>query len=75
MGWGTCILVDGHLLCCDIRGNLFLLKPTPEECRIVAELPQALGDIKGPVWTRPVVANGKLYLRFKQTLVSYRLAP
>jgi len=25
MGWGTCMWVDGHLLCCDIKGNLFLI--------------------------------------------------
>lgn len=24
MGWGTCTYVDGHLLCLDIKGNLFL---------------------------------------------------
>jgi hypothetical protein len=39
----------------------------------VADLPQALGDVKGPVWTLPVIANGKLYLRFKQRLVCYAL--
>ncbi len=37
----------------------------------VIELRDALGDIKGPVWTKHVAANGRLYLRFKQKLVCY----
>ena len=73
MGWGTCVFVDGHLLCCDTRGNLFLMRPDPDRFVKVSEMRNALGDIRGPVWTRPVVANGLLYLRFKQRLVCYDL--
>ena len=73
MGWGTCVSVDGHLLCLDIKGNLFLMKPNPETFIKVTSLPKALGDVKGPVWTLPVIANDKLYLRFKQRLVCYAL--
>jgi len=73
MGWGTCVLVDGHLLCCDIKGNLFLMRPDSGRFVKVCEMRSALGDIPGPVWTRPVVANGRLFLRYKQRLVSYSL--
>jgi outer membrane protein assembly factor BamB len=73
MGWGTCMYVDGHLICLDIKGNLFLMKPDPEKFIKITELPRALGDVKGPVWTLPVIANDKLYLRFKQHLVCYSL--
>ena len=73
MGWGTCMYVDGHLICLDIKGNLFLMKPDHEKFIKVTELPRALGDVKGPVWTLPVIANDKLYLRFKQRLVCYSL--
>ena len=73
MGWGTCVFVDGHLLCGDIKGNLFLMRPDPNRFVKVSEMRNALGDITGPVWTRPVVANGLLYLRFKQRLVCYNL--
>jgi hypothetical protein len=73
MGWGTSIYVDGHLICLDIKGNLFLMKPDSEKFIKVTELPKALGDVKGPVWTLPVIANDKLYLRFKQSLVCYSL--
>lgn len=71
MGWGTCMFVDNHLLCCDIKGNIFLMKPNPNEFVKVTQMEKALGEIDGPVWTMPVVANGKLYLRFKQRLVCY----
>jgi len=73
MGWGTCTHVDGHLLCLDLKGNLFLMKPDPERFIKVTELPQALGDIKGPAWTVPIIANDRLYLRFKQRLRCYAL--
>ncbi len=73
MGWGTCVSIDGHLLCLDIKGNLFLMKPNPETFVKVTHMPKALGDVKGPVWTLPVIANDKLYLRFKQRLVCYSM--
>ncbi len=73
MGWGTCVSVNGHLLCLDIKGNLFLMKPNPETFIKVTEMPKALGDVKGPVWTLPVLANDRLYLRFKQHLVCYSI--
>lgn len=73
MGWGTSVAVEDHLLCLDIKGNLFLMKPDPEAFQQVTALPEALGDVEGPVWTVPVIANDKLYLRFKQRLVCYLL--
>lgn len=71
MGWGTCVLVDDHLMCMDIKGNLFLMKPDPDKFVKITELRNALGSVQGPVWTKPVLANGQLYLRFKQLLVCY----
>jgi outer membrane protein assembly factor BamB len=71
IGWGTCVLVDGYLLCSDIKGNIALVKPDPNEFKLVTSLSSALGDIRGPVWTIPVISNGHLYLRFKQKLICY----
>ncbi len=73
MGWGTCVYVDGYLLCCDIKGNLFLMKPDPEKFIKVSEMKKALGPDVKPAWTIPVVANDKLYLRYKQSLVVYAI--
>jgi outer membrane protein assembly factor BamB len=73
MGWGTSVYVEGHILCSDIKGNLFLMKPDPNEFKLVTEMPNALGKISGAAWTIPVLANDKLYLRFKQKLISYNI--
>jgi outer membrane protein assembly factor BamB len=73
VGWGTCTLVDGYLLCSDIKGNIFLINPDPNKFDLVTTLSSALGEIKGPVWGTPVVANGYLYLRFKQKLICYEI--
>jgi outer membrane protein assembly factor BamB len=74
VGWGTTILVDGYLLTCDIKGNIFLINPRPEESEMVTSLSSAMGDIKGPVWANPVVSNGHLYLRYKQNLICYDIS-
>ncbi|MFN8205892.1 MAG: PQQ-binding-like beta-propeller repeat protein [Bacteroidales bacterium] len=73
MGWGTCLWVDGHLLCLDIKGNLYLVKPDPAKFNLVAEFPSAISGVTHPAWTAPVVANGYLYLRYLQQLVCYKL--
>jgi len=73
IGWGTMVYVDGHLLCMDIEGNLFLVNPDPSGFKKVAELRGALGDVIHPAWTIPVIANGRLYLRYMQRLLCYDL--
>lgn len=73
IGQGTTTYVDGHLICLDIKGNLFLVKPEPSAFVKVGEIKAAIGDVKNPAWTVPVVANGKLYLRYLQQLVCYSL--
>jgi outer membrane protein assembly factor BamB len=73
IGQGTTTYVDGHLICLDIKGNLFLIKPDPSAFVKIGEIKSALEDVKNPAWTVPVVANGKLYLRYLQQLVCYKL--
>ncbi len=73
VGWGTLVLVDGHLLCLDIKGGLYLVRPDPEKFVKVTEFPAAVTAPKNYVWTMPVVANGKLYLRYRQRLICYDL--
>jgi len=57
----------------DIKGNLFLVKPDPTGFTKVGEIKSAIDGVKNPAWTVPVVANGKLYLRYMQQLVCYKL--
>lgn len=73
IGWGTMLSIDGYLLCMDIKGSLFLVKPDPGAFQQVTEFKHALGKVKHTAWTIPVVANDKLYLRYMQRLVCYSL--
>ena len=73
LGWGTTLYVDAHLVCMDIKGNLFLVEPSPDGFRKVTEFRHALGKVKHAAWTIPVIANGRLYLRYMQRLVCYAL--
>lgn len=73
IGQGTTTFADGHLICQDIKGNVFLVKPDPAKFVKVGEIRSAIKDVKNPAWTVPVVANGKLYLRYMQQLVCYQL--
>lgn len=75
IGWGTTVYVDGYLLCLDIKGNLFLVEPDPTAFKLTTPFPDALPDIADPAWTLPVVANGRLYLRYMQHLICYDLMP
>jgi outer membrane protein assembly factor BamB len=73
IGQGTTTFADDHLICQDLKGNLFLLNPDPSGFKKISELKSAISDVKNPAWTVPVIANGKLYLRHLQQLVCYKL--
>jgi len=73
IGQGTTTFVDGYLICQDLKGNLFLIQPDPSGFKKVGGIVSAIADVKNPAWTVPVVANGKLYLRYMQQLVCYKL--
>jgi outer membrane protein assembly factor BamB len=73
-GMGTCIFSDGYIVCLDIKGNLHLIKPNPREFVKISVLNSAIPEVRNPAWTSPVIANGKLYLRYMQKLMCYRIA-
>lgn len=73
IGQGTTTFVDGYLICQDLKGNLYLVKPDPAGFKKVGEIISALPDVKNPAWTVPVVANSKLYLRYMQQLVCFKM--
>ena len=75
LGQGTTTYVDGHLICMNVKGDLFLVKPGPEALNIVGKFENALKEVKYQAWTVPVIANGKLYVRYLQTLACYDLMP
>ena len=73
IGGGTCIFVENHLICLDVKGNLYLVMPNPKSFNKVGEIKEAIKDVKNLAWTSPVAANGKLYLRYMQTLICFNL--
>jgi outer membrane protein assembly factor BamB len=75
VGWGTAIAVNNQIICLDIKGNLFLIKPEPSGFKKVTEFKNAIPDVSNPAWTVPIAANGKLYLRYMQHLICYDLMP
>jgi outer membrane protein assembly factor BamB len=75
IGQGTTTFVDGYLICQDLKGNIFLIKPDSSSFKKIGEIKLAIDNVKNPAWTVPVVANGKLYLRYMQQLVCYNLMP
>ena len=75
IGGGSVIYVDGLLVCFDVKGNLHLLEPSPDEFTKKGGLKKAIPDVGQESWTPPAVANGKLYLRYMHRLVCYDLTP
>ncbi len=70
-GYGTLVFADGHLICMDIEGNLHLIEANPKKFVKVSEMKNAIADVKNPNWVTPILANGKLYLRYMQKLICY----
>ena len=69
LGKGSLIYADGHLLVLSDRGKLVLVEATPAAYTEKGSV-QAL---EGRIWTAPVLADGKLYLRSQTDMVSYDL--
>lgn len=60
-------------LCLSNRGDLSLIKPTDRGMRLFSK--RTVFENAHPVWTQPVIARGKLYLRYTNQLVCYQIAP
>jgi outer membrane protein assembly factor BamB len=79
-GKGAVIAVDGRLLCLDENtGSLTCANASPDGWKEFGrlELPEktAIRTMDNKVWTHPVVANGKLYLRHHDLLFCIDLEP
>ena len=67
---GSAIYADGRLYCLDEQGKVGLLKPEEDGLRVVGRF--ALVDKKvHDAWTHPVLLDGRLYLRYHDTLFCY----
>lgn len=65
---GSLIYADGRFYCLTERGVMTLQKPTESKFETVGSFQFAEGK---DVWAHPVICNGRLYLRFSETLFCY----
>jgi outer membrane protein assembly factor BamB len=77
-GKGSLMYADGHFYCLGDKGLVALVEATPTaKFNVVSsfELPEQskIRPPRGGVWTHPVVANGKLYLRDQELLFCYEV--
>lgn len=85
----TLLYVDGHFVVLSENGELRLVRASPESYQEVAFVDLAAMPMPGaspasdrpgrlltqPAWNAPVLANGLLYLRGKDTLLAFELIP
>ena len=76
LGKGSLCFADGRLYCVDKDGGeVVLIAATPdgweEHGRFKLSPQTELRKPKGRIWTHPVVANGKLFLRDQELLFCY----
>ncbi len=69
---GAAIYADGRLYVLDERGAVALLKPGPGGLEIVSRF-QLTADRVRDAWAHPVLLDGRLYLRYHDTLWCYNV--
>lgn len=75
--------VDGHLVVLDERGELELIRATPESYQSVTSIdlsqphPAAGGEplLSYPCWAAPILAHGLMYVRGADRVVCFELIP
>lgn len=69
VGKGNCIYAEQRLYCVGENGAIGLIEPDPKAYKEISRFQITKGDL--PMWTPPVIANGRLYLRDQDVLYSY----
>ena len=67
---GAAIYADGRLYCLDEKGSAGLLKPGPDGLQIAGRFALVAKKVRD-AWTHPVLHDGRLYLRYHDTLFCY----
>jgi outer membrane protein assembly factor BamB len=71
LAMGVAIVADGMLYCYTDKGEMALVKPTPEKFDIVSQFPITKGT--GTHWAHPVIYQGVLYVRHGDSLMAYKI--
>jgi outer membrane protein assembly factor BamB len=72
IGVGNIITADGMLYCYSDRGEMALVKASPEDFEVVSKFPVTLGTDQH--WAHPVIYKGVLYVRHGNTLMAYKIS-
>jgi outer membrane protein assembly factor BamB len=67
---GSVIYADGRLYCLSERGEMALVKTGAEGFEFVSRFP-LIRERKVDVWAQPVICDGRLYLRYHDSLYCY----
>lgn len=71
IGKGVVIYADGMLYCYSEKGELALVKATPEKFDVVSSTRVTMGTAQH--WSHPVIDKDRLYLRHGNTLIAYKI--
>lgn len=69
---GSVIHADGRLYCFSERGEMALVKPTASGFEFHGRF-RLFDEFKKDAWAQPVICDGRLYLRYHETLFCYDL--
>ncbi|WP_319590958.1 PQQ-binding-like beta-propeller repeat protein [uncultured Draconibacterium sp.] len=68
---GVTVYADGMLYCYSERGELALVKATPDGFNIVSQTKVELGSAQH--WAHPVINKGRLFVRHGDVLIAYKI--
>ena len=68
---GVTIAADGMLYCYSDRGDMALVRATPEKFDLISKFKITLGTDQH--WAHPVIYQGVLYVRHGNTLMAYKI--
>jgi outer membrane protein assembly factor BamB len=71
IGRSNIIFADGMLYSYSEKGEMFLVKPNPEQLEIVSSFKITLGTDQH--WAHPVIHQGILYVRHGDALMAYKI--
>jgi outer membrane protein assembly factor BamB len=70
-GYGQLVLAAGHLIVLTERGEIVLVKATPEKHEELAQFPA----LEGKTWNHPAIADGVLLVRNANEMAAFRITP
>ena len=70
-GMGVSIAADGMLYCYSDKGEMALVRPTPEKFDLISRFPITKGTDQH--WAHPVIYQGVMYVRHGDSLMAYKI--